>query len=146
MAAQRSSIHDLMATLSANQHNYAMHWEQMHDPFNKHLLRQLATKRNIPMAELNRALLITGGLPVYDQGASSPTPALEHMPELAGDHERLLVMQHNEQYAETLYTALLCEDDLPLGMRKLLQEQLRATRSIQLILGEALRSGEQHAA
>lgn len=146
MATYRPSIQDLMATLGANQHSYAMHWEHMHDPFNKHLLHQLANKRNIPMAELNRALLITGCLPLHRSTTSTPVPSLEKMPETASDHERLEVMQHNERYAETLYAELLSEDDLPAGLRRLLQEQLRATRSIVLILAEALRSGEQHAA
>lgn len=146
MPATRTSIADLLANLGANQQAYAHGFDLMHDAFNKHLLQQLANKRRRPMADLNRALLITGGLP-YTM-ATSPAMAIADMDPTAfpNDHALLATLERNEERTRALYADLLCDDSLTPGIRKLLAEQMRATNAILVILGEALRSGAQRAA
>lgn len=146
MPATRTSLADLMANLGANQQAYAHGCAHMHDAFNKHLLQQLATKRRRPMAELNRALLITGGLP-YNASTIPATPvSIPEPTTLANDHAVLATLERNEEHTRALYADLLCSEGLTMGIRKLLEEQMRATNAILVIIGEAIRAGAQRAA
>ena len=146
MPATRTSLTDLMANLGANQQAYAHGCANMHDAFNKHLLQQLATKRRRPMAELNRALLITGGLPYNAATVPAPTVSTPEPATLANDHAVLAAMERNEELTRALYADLLCSDGLTTGIRKLLEEQMRATNAILVIIGEAIRAGAERAA
>ncbi|MBL7950504.1 MAG: hypothetical protein JNM62_02185 [Flavobacteriales bacterium] len=146
MPAAQNSVHDLMVTLSANRHAYARGWEHMKDPFNKHLLRQLATKRNHPMVELNRALVIAGGLPcdVLHSEEVDSMPTVD--PADDNDGFFLARMKACEQRTMELYAELLRDEALPKGLRKLLEEHMRATSTILVIIAEALRTSAARAA
>ncbi|MGV3638709.1 MAG: hypothetical protein ACO1NQ_13795 [Flavobacteriales bacterium] len=140
-----ATLDQLMATLGANQHAYAQGCEHMQDAFNKHLLRQLAHKRLRPLAELNRAILITGGIP-YTVATTDPRTFRSAPIDPVDDRTLLLSLERNEEHTRGLYAELLGDDRLPLGMRRLLEEQLRATTAVLVIIGEAIRNGAQRAA